>query len=64
MDVLRDDLVVAEGLRHGTKEDLVEGRGGDGSVVHGQGWPRAAPATGRKVQQVSVQLSLRGARRL
>ena len=32
--VLRDDVVVAEGLRHGTKEDLVEGRGGDGSVVH------------------------------
>ena len=33
-DVLRDDVVVAEGLRNGTKEDLVEGRGGDGSVVH------------------------------
>ena len=34
---MRDDVVVAEGLRHGTKEDLVEGRGGDGRVVvHGR----------------------------
>ena len=52
--VLRDNVVVAEGLRHGTKEDLVEGRGGDGSVVHLGGRRRRTVDKSTRLQ-VSVQ---------